>query len=521
MSSDNKFVRSLIENAKQGNNAAIEQLFQMNLGKIYAVALRLTANKPLAEFITQETFIEAWKKITLVRSDAAFLKWLVAITVYKTLDSIRTKKDKVNINHHELWELESRDELDRYMLGLPDQERMIFVLNRIEGYTIEEISDMMALRKDQVIAHLNIAEKRLIELLPVLKSEDVMMEKISKVILEIQPSADVQKGIFSYIMDEKIREQKEQEKVAAAIAEKEKELSNVSALPELKDTGEKEEIKSNKKSLPQINFDTIKKIFYTILVLAVVFAAYKIIFSAKGWQIISTTGNPKQNSKALNKDDGFEEQSTIETDEISSLSVSIPELGRLSIEPSTVISRTKNEHELKLDKGQIKKFEGDATDILTVLTPLAKIKELYKGGAFKLIVNEDGSSSLIVESGWMIITINEFDSYIPKNFGCIISKGKYAIPYPTDSDPELISLLQNFSGVNDPSVGTILTLATKKEALSIWHLLQLISTENRSIAFDQLNLLIPVPAGVTKEGILALNKEMLLDWRQEIELKMD
>jgi DNA-directed RNA polymerase specialized sigma24 family protein len=74
LSSDNKFVRSLIENAKQGNNAAIEQLFQMNLGKIYAVALRLTANKSLAEIITQETFIEAWKKINLVRSDASFLK---------------------------------------------------------------------------------------------------------------------------------------------------------------------------------------------------------------------------------------------------------------------------------------------------------------------------------------------------------------------------------------------------------------------------------------------------------------
>ena len=66
MSSDNKFIRSLIENAKQGNNAAIEQLFQMNLGKIYAFALRLTANKAMAETITKESFIEAWKKLTLL-----------------------------------------------------------------------------------------------------------------------------------------------------------------------------------------------------------------------------------------------------------------------------------------------------------------------------------------------------------------------------------------------------------------------------------------------------------------------
>ena len=64
-------------------------------------------------------------------------------------------------------------------------------------------------------------------------------------------------------------------------------------------------------------------------------------------------------------------------------------------------------------------------------------------------------------------------------------------------------------------------LVTTKESLSLWHIIQLISTENRSIAFDRLNELIPVPSGVTKEGILALNKTMLLDWRQEIELRMD
>jgi RNA polymerase sigma-70 factor (ECF subfamily) len=151
VSSDNKFVRSLIENAKQGNNAAIEQLFQMNLAKIYAFAIRLTANKVLAESITKETFIEAWKKINLVRNDASFLKWLSAITVYQTIDTLRSKKNKSKTNHSELKELESKGELDKYILDLPDQERMIFVLNKIEGYSIEEISDMMGIKKDQVL----------------------------------------------------------------------------------------------------------------------------------------------------------------------------------------------------------------------------------------------------------------------------------------------------------------------------------------------------------------------------------
>jgi RNA polymerase sigma-70 factor (ECF subfamily) len=133
VSIDNKFIRSLIQSAKQGNNAAIEQLFQMNLGKIYAFALRLTANKSLAESITKETFIEAWKKISLVRPDASFLKWLNAITVYKTIDNLRTLKQDPKKIKSDVKDIQSKDELDDYILNLPDQERVVFVLNKLEG----------------------------------------------------------------------------------------------------------------------------------------------------------------------------------------------------------------------------------------------------------------------------------------------------------------------------------------------------------------------------------------------------
>jgi RNA polymerase sigma-70 factor (ECF subfamily) len=520
LSSDNKFVRSLIENAKQGNNAAIEQLFQMNLAKIYAFAIRLTANKALAESITKETFIEAWKKINLVRSDASFLKWLSAITVYKTIDSLRSNKSKTKINHNELRELESKDELDRYILDLPDQERMIFVLNKIEGYSIEEISDMMGIKKDQVLVHSNIALTKLASSEPSLANESVLAEKISKVIPELQPSDDVRNGIFKYIMDVKIREQNEQEKIAEALAEKEKQdKSGEEIIPE-QNRIQEEEISKPKKQF-KFNPELFKKIGYTILVLGAVIAVYIFITSGGGWEVIQLSGQPKLGNKIMSKSDGFKPESTVETDAASSVTVTIPEMGRLLIDNSSIVSRTKNKNEIKLDKGQIKKFEGDASDVLIVTTPLAKFTELYKGSAFRLGVDDAGTCKLTVESGWVIVNIKEFDSYVPKNFDCLISRGKYAIPYPSDSSPDLINLLQNFSGINDPSVGTIMSKMTKKESLSLWHIIQLISTENRSIAFDRLNELIPAPPGVTKEGILALHKSMLLDWRQEIELKMD
>lgn len=520
MSSDNKFVRSLIENAKQGNNAAIEQLFQMNLGKIYAFSLRLNADKSIAESITKETFIEAWKKINLVRSDSSFLKWLCAITVYQTIDSLRNRKAKDKVDHYELRELESKDELDKHILSLPNQERIIFVLNRIEGYTIDEISDMMGIKKDQVAVHLNIAKSKLVESDQTLADESVLNNKISKVIPELQPSDAVRTGIFSYIMDEKIREQKEQEKLAAALAEKEKSEKKQNDFVEQKETVEEIQVKPKKRL--KINTQLLKKVAYFFLGLVVLFAAYKIFTSLdSGWEIIQSSGKPLIDKEVIGKGDSFGSEGTLTTDEVSSITLSLPGMGRFFIDNSSSVSRTKNSNEIKLNYGNVKKFEGDATDVLVVLTPLAKFTELYKGGAFKLNTFEDGTCRLVVESGWMVVNIKDFDSYVPKNFNCIITRGRYAIPYPSDSSPELVVLLENFSGINDPSFGTILSLASKKEALSLWHLIQLVSTENRTIGFDKLNEIIPVPSGITKAGILALNKEMLLEWRQEIELKMD
>jgi len=520
VSSDNKFVRSLIESAKLGNNAAIEQLFQMNLAKIYAFALRLTANKSLAETITKDTFIEAWKKINLVRSDASLLKWLSSITVYKTLDAFRNKKSKNKVDHKEFKELESKCELDKYIIVLPDQERMIFVLNKVEGYSLDEISDMMGIKKDQVKVNLDIAIDKLTESMPAIKDEKILVEKLSQLQPEMQPSVEVRDGIFSYIMDEKIREQKEQEKIVAALAEKERRENPEEEPEEVKDFFPEPTVVKPKREF-KINFGIIRKILYSIIVLLVLIVAYMFITAPSGgWEVVSLTGHPKLDNKVMSKSDDWSAEGVIQNDENSSVTFSIPKIGRIFIDASTNISRTNND-QIKLEKGQIKKFEGDATDVLTVITPLAKFTELYKGSAFKLSVGDDDMSKLIVESGWVIVTVKEFDSYVPKNFSCLVMRGKYAIPYPVDTTPQLISLFENYSGANDPSVGTILALATKKESLSLWHLLQLVSNEDRFLVFDKLNELVSPPNGVTKTGIQGLNKDMLLKWRQEIELKVD
>lgn len=518
MSIDNKFIRSLIQSAKQGNNAAIEQLFQMNLGKIYAFALRLTASKSLAELITKETFIEAWKKISLVRPDASFLKWLNAIAVYKTIDNLRTQKQDPKKIKSDAKDIQMKDELDGYILNLPDQERMVFVLNKLEGYTTEEISDLMGIKKDQVNTHLSIANDKITEYDPKLKTPEVLREKVSKLIAEIEPPTSVRDGIFSFIMEEKLKEQKEIEKIAAQVEKEEKESAE--GIGETKEEIAQEEFIAPKKKI-KLNTPLIKYGSIGVVALILIYFIVTSLLKSSGWEIMQFSGQPEVNNEKITQSSTIAPSATITTDSKSSLTLLIPDVGRVLVDTSSIVKRMEKGPALDVEKGQIKKYEGNASDFLIVQVPLAIVKEYYKGSAFRLKVMERGTTEINVESGWITVEVKEFVSYIPKNYGCVISRGRYVIPFSSDASAELQDLLKGFSGINDPSLGTILSMASRKESIALWHLLQLVSNENRFLVYDKLNEFIPAPNGVTKEGIQALNKDMLMKWRQEIELKMD
>ena len=54
--------------------------------------------------------------------------------------------------------------------------------------------------------------------------------------------------------------------------------------------------------------------------------------------------------------------------------------------------------------------------------------------------------------------------------------------------------------------------ASKNDALTLWHLLSRVSDEDRPRVCDRLAALAPPPAGVTREGILRLDRQMLDAW---------
>ena len=71
----------IIRLAQAGDAAAFEHLYAKHSRRVYAVCLRMTGNPPLAEDLTQEAFLQVFRKIHTFRAESAFSTWLHRLAV--------------------------------------------------------------------------------------------------------------------------------------------------------------------------------------------------------------------------------------------------------------------------------------------------------------------------------------------------------------------------------------------------------------------------------------------------------
>lgn len=218
MSRDNKFVRSLIQSALQGNNSALEQLYNMNLPKIYTLSLRLTANVETADKLTQDILVEAWKQLGNLRDDATFTSWISSIAVYQCLKYLR---ENDNPKQLDVAHLPSKDPLEKTILDLPKNERISFILHYFEKYSIDEVADLLAMRNNETIIFLEEGERKVTAKTPEINSKEILAENIKRIKVDLIPQNNLIKQALTSIYRSKsedefkenfISEQNEEEK---------------------------------------------------------------------------------------------------------------------------------------------------------------------------------------------------------------------------------------------------------------------------------------------------------------------
>lgn len=166
----------LVRRAREGDARAFEALYRENLGRVFALCLRMVRDRTRAEELTQEAFVRAWEKLNTFRGDAAFSTWLHRLTVNLVLTDQRSRarrNDRVTLaDDSGLPDTPGRNEapgarvdLEQAIAALPEGARHVFVLYEIEGYRHEEIAEMMGIASGTTKAQLHRARRLLREAL--------------------------------------------------------------------------------------------------------------------------------------------------------------------------------------------------------------------------------------------------------------------------------------------------------------------------------------------------------------------
>jgi RNA polymerase sigma-70 factor (ECF subfamily) len=174
----------LVKRAQEGDSDAFAALFHTHKARIYSVCLRMTNNAAEAEDLTQDAFLQVFRKIASFRGDSAFSTWLHRISVNTVLMHFR-KKSLCQVSLDEPYsnedggkvrrEIGTRDgdlagcidriTLARAMKELPPGYRTIFLLHEVEGYEHKEIAEMLGCSVGNSKSQLHKAKLRIRELL--------------------------------------------------------------------------------------------------------------------------------------------------------------------------------------------------------------------------------------------------------------------------------------------------------------------------------------------------------------------
>ena len=151
----------LVKRAQRGDSEAFAALFHAHKARIYSICLRMTNNAAQAEDLTQDAFLQVFRKLSTFKGNSALSTWLYRIAVNTVLMHFRKKAlkqislDEPSSHDAKMVRREygSRDgrlsgsvdriTLTRAIKDLPAGYRTIFLLHEVEGYEHQEIAKIL------------------------------------------------------------------------------------------------------------------------------------------------------------------------------------------------------------------------------------------------------------------------------------------------------------------------------------------------------------------------------------------
>jgi len=175
--------RELVRRAQANDKEAYEELIKRHQQRVFAVAAGILRRHEDIEDIAQQVFVKAYFSLKRFDGRAAFSTWLYRITLNECWDLLRKKKVRPLLYESDLSEeqaqrvaasesdwagpdirqrLENRQRVDQLLEGLEERDKLMLILKEVEGFSIEEIADVLDLNANTVKVRLFRARGRVV-----------------------------------------------------------------------------------------------------------------------------------------------------------------------------------------------------------------------------------------------------------------------------------------------------------------------------------------------------------------------
>jgi len=178
---------ALVARFRSGDSRAFDELVDIHMDRVFAVAVELLGSRQDAEDVTQEVLIKLYHHLPRLRMPGRLRPWLYRVCVNQCIDRRRSSRRQPleldSSNFADCWPATDpatsvvaaalRQSVRAALAELPDQQRMAFTLRHFAGLSISEIAEMLRCAPATVRVHLSRATHRLREAL----SEEVSTDE--------------------------------------------------------------------------------------------------------------------------------------------------------------------------------------------------------------------------------------------------------------------------------------------------------------------------------------------------------
>jgi RNA polymerase sigma-70 factor, ECF subfamily len=175
--------KELVCRAQAEDKSAFEELIRRHQNRVFAVASGILHRREDVEDIAQQVFLKAYFSLKRFDQRAAFTTWLYKITVNECWDLLRKKKVRPLVYEAELSEeqgrqyiaagertdrapdiserLATRQTVESLLEGLDERDRLMLILKEVEGFSVQEIAEILDLNGNTVKVRLFRARRRI------------------------------------------------------------------------------------------------------------------------------------------------------------------------------------------------------------------------------------------------------------------------------------------------------------------------------------------------------------------------